>query len=95
MKDKDIDNLLDNLGDDYNIDIGSFLATLLQYSIRNGKYLEAVLRNQIALKEMLKGSPVEDKELIEEQLDQQLNDIQKDIEGEYYDVLSHIISKND
>lgn len=91
---KEIDDILNNLGDHYNVDIGAFLATLLQYSIRNGRYLEEVLKSQLELKEMVQNSNLPNKEEIESELDGKLNKLQKDIEEEYYDVLSQLISKN-
>ena len=91
---KDIDDLLNNLGENFSVDIGAFLATLLQYSIRNGRYLEEVLKNQLELKELVQNSDLPDKEVIEEKLEDQLNLLQKDIELEYYDILSQLISKN-
>lgn len=91
---KEIDDILNNLGEDYSVDIGAFLATLLQYSIRNGRYLEEVLKSQLELKEMVQNSSLPDKEGIEDKLDNQLNILQKDIEEEYYDVLSQLFSKN-
>lgn len=91
---KDIDDILNNLGGHYSVDIGAFLATLLQYSIRNGRYLEEVLKNQLELKELIQNSSHPDSEEIEKKLDDQLNIFQKDIEMEYYDILSQLISKN-
>lgn len=91
---KEIDDILNNLGEHYSVDMGAFLATLLQYSIRNGRYLEEVLKNQLELKEMVQNSGLADKEEIENKLDNQLNILQKDIEEEYYDVLSQLIAKN-
>lgn len=91
---KEIDDLLNNLGENYSVDIGAFLATLLQYSIRNGRYMEEVLKNQLELKELIQKGILPEKEAIENALDDQLNLLQKDIESEYYDVLSQLISKN-
>ncbi len=91
---EDIDDILNNLGGDYNVDMGAFLATLLQYSIRNGRYLEEVLKNQIELKGLIRNSALPEKEAIENKLNDQLNLLQKDIEEEFYDVLSQLIAKN-
>lgn len=91
---KDIDDILNNLGENFNADMGAFLATLLQYSIRNGRYLEEVLKNQLEIKELIQNSTLPEKEAVENKLDNQLDLLQKDIEEEYYDVLSQLIAKN-
>ena len=89
----DIDNILDKLDGEFRFDTGQVLLNLIQYSIRNRKYLEVILRNQMEIKErMMDGRKNTDQ--IEEQFDEMLEDIQKEVEQEYFDLLSFLSSRH-
>lgn len=90
----DIEDMLNKLGGEFRFDTGHVLLNLMQYSIRNKKYLELLLKNQMEIKDRLNGPA----ELSDDELDQQyedtLDEIQRDVEQEYYDLLSFLVSRS-
>lgn len=89
----DIDNLLNKLDGEFRFDTGQVLLNLIQYSIRNRKYLEVILRNQIEIKEKLNDGKVKPENL-EDQFDELLEEIQKEVEQEYFDLISFLSSRH-
>lgn len=89
----DIEDLLNKLDGEFRFDTSQILLNLVQYSIRNRKYLEMVLRNQLELRQRLNSLPEND-ELIEQQLEEALEEIQREVEQEYFDLLSFLSSRN-
>ena len=89
----DIDNLLDKLDGEFRFDTGQVLLNLIQYSIRNRKYLEVILKNQMEIKERMKDG-LKTPDQFEEQFDEMLEDIQKEVEQEYFDLLSFLSSRH-
>lgn len=90
----DIDDILDKLGGEFRFDTGHVLLNLLQYSIRNKKYLELLLKNQQEIKERLSGPAELSDEEMEQQFEDSLEEIQREVEQEYYDLLSFLISRS-
>ena len=90
----DIEKLLNKLGGEFRFDTGHVLLNLIQYSIRNKKYLELLLKNQLEIKEALNGNTSQKEEILDQQFDQLLDDIQQDVEKEYFDLLSFLVSRN-
>lgn len=89
----DIEDMLNKLGGDFRLDTGHVLLNLMQYSIRNKKYLELLLRNQLEIKEKLSPSGQNEREQ-EQQYEDLLDEIQRDVEQEYYDLLSFLTSRS-
>lgn len=90
----DIDNLLNNLDGEFRFDTGHVLLNLIQYSVRNKKYLELILQNQMEIRaSMGKSSPLSSKES-EQQFEDMLEEIQRETEKEYFDLLSFLTSGN-
>lgn len=90
----DIDNLLNKLDGEFRFDTGHVLLNLIQYSIRNRKYLEMILRNQMEIREALQNQNPEQDDKIEEQFEDALEEIQQEVEKEYFDLLSFLTSRN-
>ena len=88
----DIEDLLNKLDGEFRFDTGHVLLNLIQYSIRNRKYLELILRNQLEIKESLKSTSDPQEEKIEQQFEDALEEIQKEVENEYFDLLSFLTS---
>lgn len=89
----DIEDMLNKLGGDFRLDTGHVLLNLMQYSIRNKKYLELLLKNQLEIKEQLSPSGKNEGEQ-EQQFEDLLDEIQRDVEQEYYDLLSFLTSRS-
>lgn len=89
----DIEDMLNKLGGDFRLDTGHVLLNLMQYSIRNKKYLELLLKNQLEIKEQLSPSGKSEGEQ-EQQFEDLLDEIQRDVEQEYYDLLSFLTSRS-
>lgn len=90
----DIENLLNKLGGEFRFDTGHVLLNLIQYSIRNRKYLELILRNQMEIRENLQNPGSTSPEEMEQQFEDALEEIQQDVEKEYYDLLSFLTSRS-
>lgn len=89
----DIEDMLNKLGGDFRLDTGHVLLNLMQYSIRNKKYLELLLKNQLEIRERLKPSGQSEGEQ-EQQFEEMLDEIQREVEQEYYDLLSFLTSRS-
>lgn len=90
----DIEDMLNKLGGEFRLDTGHVLLNLMQYSIRNKKYLELLLKNQLEIKERLYGSSEQTEKEHEQQFEDMLDEIQRDVEQEYYDLLSFLTSRS-
>lgn len=90
----DIENLLNKLDGEFRFDTGHVLLNLIQYSIRNRKYLELILQNQMEIKERLQGSKTVSQEEMEQQFEDTLEEIQQEVEKEYFDLLSFLSHQN-
>ncbi len=93
----DIDSLLDKLDGEFRFDTGQVLLNLVQYSIRNRKYLELILRNQLEAREYAEGkgrTREEIEDLADQRFEDTLEEIQKEVEKEYFDLLSFLSSRN-
>ena len=90
----DIENLLNKLDGEFRFNTGHVLLNLIQYSIRNRKYLEMILRNQMEIRESLQGSDPAQQDKVEQQFEEALEDIQQEVEKEYYDLLSFLTSRS-
>jgi hypothetical protein len=90
----DIEDMLNKLGGEFRFDTGHVLLNLMQYSIRNKKYLELLLKNQLEIKDRLNGPAELSDDELEQQYEDTLDEIQRDVEQEYYDLLSFLISRS-
>lgn len=90
----DIENLLNKLDGEFRFDTGHVLLNLIQYSIRNRKYLELILQNQMEIKEKLQNSKAVSQEEMDQQFEDALEDIQQEVEKEYFDLLSFLSTQN-
>lgn len=90
----DIEDMLNKLGGDFRLDTGHVLLNLMQYSIRNKKYLELLLKNQLEIKDKLNGHTGQSEKEQELQFDEMLDEIQREVEQEYYDLLSFLTSRS-
>lgn len=90
----DIENLLNKLDGEFRFDTGHVLLNLIQYSIRNRKYLELILQNQMEIKEKLQNSKDVSQEEMDQQFEDALEEIQQEVEKEYFDLLSFLSAQN-
>lgn len=90
----DIDDMLNKLGGELHLDTGHVLLNLLQYSIRNKKYLELLLKNQQEMKDRLNGPGELSEEELDHQFEDTLDEIQREVEKEYFDLLSFLTSRS-
>ena len=90
----DIEDLLNRLDGEFRFDTGHVLLNLIQYSIRNRKYLELILRNQMEIRNILRDAGPDQPDKTDQQFEDALEEIQQEVEKEYYDLLSFLTSRN-
>lgn len=91
-----IDEFLKNPGKEtHSLNINLAIIRILQWTTCNRVYLEKILKNQLEIKELLKGkTESEFDELIEEKLSAIESEITETANQDYFEILSGILNQD-